>query len=443
MYAAFVVAMICLAALIAITRVSRHRVVTFLICAWILASPVFDAHFATIPLGRLSFDLRMERLLLIALSLYVLLRWTLGRRMYADLTNAPRWVYAGLVYLGLLALVDVIHLSHELSLREFVINLSIEGTFFVVLLVVAVTANDRMAKVITQSLIVVCVISSAIAIFQFFIDPQFFRYGVERPAFAGFVRANGVFASDHTQAYWLIAAVNAVLLTVRGRAARIALVSLFVVGLVLTFHRMSWIVFAVLMLMYWGRVRKVGFVTWWSAATVVVGLVFVLPATDVVASFARTAFVRERLTQDTGSYRMLFTVIAVSSVPDHPIIGVGSVKSSAYYARVRQEGLSEEEALGEYGGIHNSYLQLAYLKGVPVALAFLGFLLLAMKDLWRLTPQGSAYGYLELTEVLKFALGGLTNGLVLGSRIGILMAILLGVAVAMTQGRRIAPKVVR
>jgi len=437
MYFTFVVAMLFLAALIVITRTSRHKFLTFLVCGWILTVHVFDGHFATVPLGSTWFDMRGDRVLLLLFASYVLLRWTIGKRRYAGRQALPRWVCVGLLYLGLLALVDVIHLSRELSLRELVINLTVEGTFFLVLYVVVITVDDQMAKVICWSLILVSAVSSLIGIYQFFGDPMFFRYGVARPAFAGFVRANGVFSSDHIQAYWLIAGLNVVLLTVRRKAARFVLGGLFVAGLVLTFHRMSWIVFSILMLVYLVRVRKVTLVTWWSAATVVVGMVLVLSSTSLMETFGETAFVRERLTEGTGGYRVLFTAIALTNVPDHPILGVGTVKSSAYYSTVRAEGLSEQEARGEYGGIHNTYLQLAYFKGVPVALVFVAFLLVGMKELWKVRPDENAYAYLGSTEIVKFAIAGMTNGLVLGSQIGILMAILVGVGIGVGQRRGI------
>lgn len=440
MYLAFVVTMLFLAAVMSITCTSQNKFFTFLLSLWILTTHVFDGNFATVSLPPFSFDMRMDRVLLLGLSAYALWHWTFARRGRTEPEELPRWVYAGLGYLGLLALVDGIHLLGEFSLRELVINLSTEATFFLALYVVAVIVTGQTAKVICWSLILVCVISSLIGIYQFFVDPSFFRYGVSRPAFGGFLRANGVFSSDHIQAYWLIAAINVVLLTVPKGATRVALGGLFAVGLVLTFHRMSWIVFAILMMLYWARVRRVELVTWWGVATLVVGVSLMLPATDLVEDLGDTSFVRERLTQDTGSYRLLYTVLALTGLPDHPIVGVGSVTSSAYYSGAREQGLSEEEARGEYGGIHNSYLQIAYFKGVPVALAFLAFLLLGMKDLWRLRPDENVYGYLGLTEIVKFALGGMTNGLVLGSHIGLLMAILMGTAIAMSPGQNVRPR---
>lgn len=433
MYFAFLVVMLFVAVLLVLTRTSQHKLLSFLVCGWILTCAVFDGHFATIPLGSLSFDMRGDRVLLLLFAAYVLLRWTFGIRPDAARRTMPRWFSIGLLYLGLLALVDVIHLSRELSFRELVINVTVEGTFFLVLYVVAVTVDDRMARVVGWSLMLVCAVSSLIGIYQFFGDPMFFRYGVARPAFAGFVRANGVFSADHVQAYWLIAGLSVVLLTVRRKALRIVLEGLFVTGLILTFHRMSWIVFSILMLAYLARVRKVTLVTWWSAATAVAGMVVLLSATSLVETFGKTAFVRERLTQGTGGYRVLFTAIALTSVPDHPVLGVGTAKSTTYYSTVRAEGLSEQEARGEYGGIHNTYLQLAYFKGVPVALVFVAFLLLGIKGLWKVRPDESAYAYVGFTEILKFALAGMTNGLMLGSQIGILMAILVGVGVGMGQ----------
>jgi O-antigen ligase len=434
-YLIFIASMFIAAGTAVITMTSKHRLVLFLLTFWILAGQVYDGQLAALEASFLMFDLRMERVLLFAFSAFAVVRWTLKARGRVQFGLVPGWVRWGLLYFVGLGAVNVVHLSRGMPLRDFVINMTVEGTFFLVLYVVATTVSRKGIRVIVVSIIAICLISSLVGILQFFVDTDFFRYGVERPAFGGKLRSNGVFATDHVQAYWLIAGMNLSMLTIRTRWLSTAASVLLGIGLILTFHRMSWLVASVLAAIYLVRVQRMGFVPWLAVGTVVLASVVTVPYTNLARDVTGSALVQERLTEDTGGYRLLFTGLVLASIPNHPILGVGSASSSEYYSMVIAEGLSEETARGEYGGIHNTYLQIAYFKGLPIGLLFVIFLVAGMRHLSRAPVKSHVYGYLGFAEILKFGLACLTNGILLGSGLGILMAIHLGMAIGTDPAR--------
>lgn len=432
LYAIYLGATLLSAAFFAATRKICHPLIAFFLSLWILSNHVFNASMPSLSFGALTFGVRMDRILLAVSIVYMAVYWALGKLTRETVKELPPWTRWGFLYFGVLILVDLIHLAGGLSLQEFIVSVTQEATFFAVFLVVYTAADKPLSSILGISLLVICVVSSLVGAYQFFGDPMFFRYGVERPAFAGFLRSNGVFFTDHIQGYFLITGFFVAFLFVRGKILRYGLSSLFLLGIVLSFHRMSWLVFMILMFLYLTKIRRIRLKRWVLAGGFL-GTFTLMLGNEIIDSISRTEFVTERLVEDTGSYRVLFTFLAINNIPDHWVLGIGSPKSDEYYAAVMAEDLSEEEALGEFGGIHNAFFQIAYFKGVPLAILFSIFLIVGIKGLWSASVNANVLIFLGFMEFLKFAMAGLTNGILLGSEIGILMAIVLGIVVNRTR----------
>ena len=182
-YLVFVAVATVAALLLCTTQVRRHRLPVFLIVWWILAGHVYDGLITSIDSPIMAIDLRVDRILLVAFAALMFLRVMLLERTSVSLRAVPVWLRVGLLYMVGLALVNAIHVTRGLPVRDVVINLTVEGTFFLLLFAVIPVLSQDAIRVITRSLIAICVVSTAIGVAQFVGDPNFFRYGVGRPAF--------------------------------------------------------------------------------------------------------------------------------------------------------------------------------------------------------------------------------------------------------------------
>jgi O-antigen ligase len=110
----------------------------------------------------------------------------------------------------------------------------------------------------------------------------------------------------------------------------------------------------------------------------------------------------------------------------NPIWGVGTTESSAYFYGMLSTGVDRQWALGERGGIHNLYLLLLFLYGVPALVLFLLFLGSMLLTWRRLLRNHSGFYLVQFGFTLAYCVLNLTNGLQLSTDLGMLFAIILG-----------------
>ncbi|MGC9338046.1 MAG: O-antigen ligase family protein [Candidatus Cloacimonadia bacterium] len=319
-------------------------------------------------------------------------------------------------------------------MRELVVFFSSILTPLVIYLVLKRTTDKEMVKVFIKAILIVCTLSSIIGIYQFFVDPLFIRVGAEREAFSGLLRTSGVFNAEYTQAYFLIIGTFITLFAVRSRLLKYNLVILFLVGIVLTFHRMSWVVLILLSILYFIEVKKKK--VWQMITLGVFAIVFVFlffpPFVPIIKTgFMESPFVRERLLADTISGRLTLDKTLLKELPKNWLIGVGSVQSDVFYNTLLDAGWSEDYALGKQGlAIHNEFLLIGFFYGIPVLFLFSSFLISCLSYFWKKSKEKSKFFFITTLYIILFIIANLSNMFPLYSHIGLLLAILLGMSVA-------------
>ncbi|MBN2570803.1 MAG: O-antigen ligase family protein [Ignavibacteriales bacterium] len=316
--------------------------------------------------------------------------------------------------------VQLIHYFHYQNFNNFLSDTTQAFTFYIIFHVVLKHSDDNYRNSIIAGLLITVALSSLISVYQFFVDTYFFRFGVERPAFGGIFRGNGVFLSDHIQAYFLIPAIFYILLFCKKSLLRDSILILMILGLIVSFHRMSIIAFIVLFLIYLVKIKNKSF----KKVFVFFLIIGVIGYLSVKDSLLSSDIYQERISEDTGTYRMLFIAIAIDGIINKPIIGQGTRFSPEYFNMVYAYGFGKETASGRGGGIHNSYLLLGYFQGVPVMLLFIIFLIMTVKYFLKLFDLNNEQLYFFVSlHVIMFMLAGMTNGFIIGSEVGILMGI--------------------
>jgi O-antigen ligase len=298
-------------------------------------------------------------------------------------------------------------------------------------LVLKTDADAETIKVLGKSLIIVAVFSSLAAIVQFFINPGFLRVVAGRPAFGGHLRSQGVFNAEFLHSYYLIAALAFTALWVKSARIKWALIGLFLIGIALSFHRMSWIVACVLFLVYLALERRES-----SLKVIVLGgtLAFLLyflgtevfPIMDAVES---STVVRSRVADDTMTGRMRQYAMVLERFDDIAVWGAGSWGSDAYYSGMISIGL-REWASGQRGGIHNLYLALLFIYGLPAALLFCIALASIHIYIWRAYSRRGTIALFPLLFLVMYWIMNLTNSFPLTSEFGVFVGIVLGSSAA-------------
>ncbi len=419
-------------------RSRSHRFITFVISFWILGGSIINQDMFTLPLAQFSGGLQVGRILFLLLLMYGILLRGFGQ---PERMAVPRLPYEKYLYLFLVLFFVVLgyHLSSgSLPTREFV-RLS-DGTLrvLVIYLLLKRYSNSETLEVIFLSAMIVAVATSLVGFVQFFFEPTFLRVGDNRVAFGSHLRANGVFSSEYLNSYFLIAALALLLVYVRSAHVKTALAILFGSGILLSFHRMSWMVAAVVLCAYLVLQKRQQI---WKLAGVAAIAVFlgygifteVFPMQRVVQT---STMYRERISSNTIDSRLKFFSIVIDNFDKVALWGAGTRTSSLYYHGMMSTGIvGREWALGRSGSIHNLYLELLFLYGLSVLLAFCLMLLAMIRYHFARFKTGSTAFLFPVLFLVMFSLMNLTNSIPLDSQFGILFAIALGASAATGFGR--------
>ena len=427
----FVFAVAC-AAYLSIRNSNRRRVLAFLIAFWILGGSIIQQDFFSIPIEVLGGKLQIKRIIFLFLLLYLiffsLVRTRNGTRRIS-LTYEPLFY----VFIFWSLVVFIYHLlDGGLKLKEFV-RLT-EGTLmvFVVYLCLRRWADESLIKVFTRALIVVGVISSIVAILQFFVNPDILRTGSDRIAFGGKLRSNGVFDAEYMNSYILIGAGFLTLVsTAWSNRVKAVLLPLFTIGIVLSFHRMSWFVAFLLLIIYLVYEHKGKMWKFLLGASFVLFIFFVVTTElfPILQQFEETSLYRSRINQNTMTNRLRYYEMVLNNYDKIAVWGAGSMKSSLYYyGMIDIEG--RQWAKGEVGGIHNLYLETLFLYGTPLLClltAFLTTVLLSFKKYYR---KFGPFFLFQFAFTFMFCTMNLSNSFPFNSEFPVFFGMVLGLGAA-------------
>ncbi|KAB2836626.1 MAG: O-antigen ligase family protein [Candidatus Brocadia sp.] len=402
---------------------------------WIIAGDVLNTQYFVIPIGNFAgFELQFTRILLLAFTLYFLylicIR-SIGRHHSTIGTRIYRYeIYLSLYFI--LSLVAMLfHLSRSLTLKEITVVYSGWLTFLVFYYTAKNTVDLGFVKSVFYSILCVGILSSLVSIIQFFIDPYFMRAGVGRVAFAGKLRSDGVFTAEYTQSYFLIPAIMLTLTIIKNKY-RYLLMGVFLIGILLTFHRMSWIITILTITGYYllcaPKREKI-----FAIGSILVLSLIMVSLMPIVLNI-NSDFVNDRLFSNTVSGRTTIYEVAFRRMQNTWLFGVGSVRTNVYYADILKSG-EVWAATGEIGGIHNLFLNMGYFYGLPVVVSFCIFLISTVIFFAKKMYRFGTFYFVPTATIGMFILANLSNWFYLNMQVSLLLSIILGISVAVYQKR--------
>lgn len=414
---------------------SSHKYITFIIAYWILAHSVLNTQYFIIDIRSLPFDLQPARIIFILFSLYLFSTCISKRNRQSANAEKPLFETCLYLYIFLSIIVDTIHTIDILSLKDLIVNSTKLLTFLVIYLVLKIRADREMLKALGTALLIVCTISSIIGIYQFLFDPLFFRLGSQRVAFSGLLRSNGIFHAEYVQSFFLIPGIILALFTIRQKLPKYALIALFILGIIFTFYRTSYIITVLLLTLYFIRVKKTN-VCQMLAVLLCIGIALIYFSSILSLNLSRinrSSLFRDRLLADTMTGRIGYYTMVLKSMPKSWLIGFGSRKSNAYYKGMLNADAGKEVAMGEKGGIHNRYLAILFYRGVLSMTLYILFCVVAFYNFWKLSKFNGIFYFIPLFDLTKFILSNMTDSYALHTDMGLLLAIFLGTGVAVYQ----------
>jgi len=420
---------------------TQVRFGTFVITFWILGGSIIHEDIFNLPLTQLGGKMQIQQLIFLLLASYLLFLIFTQKHVPGKLFKPPyeKYLY---VFVCLFLIVLCYHWYNGiLTIKQFRGRAESMVIVLIVYLILKKYADMEMVKALGGALIVVAIITSLVAIAQFFINPNFLRIGALRGAFAGRYRSNGVFSTEYINSYFLTIATMGVLVWVRSKIKRKILIPLFLIGIFLSFHRMSWIVTIITFIIYYVMLKKQKV---WKFAIFAGVLFFSLYVAindlfPIMNEVENSSLYKSRISADTmtdrfGQYRMV-----LERIDKIFLWGVGSTKSSIYYHGMMSIGMGKEWALGESGGIHNGYLEILFFYGLPLVLIFCVMLISILKVFRRLFYESGLFFLFPLLFAVMYCLMNLTNAFSLIGYFGFIFGMIFGGSAAIACRNNLFP----
>lgn len=422
-YAYFLVAII-IAGYLVFKGKSRFKFELFFISFYLLTGNLNRLLTIKIP-GIDLFEIQPIRFLFFLLSFFILRKTLFSREKFSiGLSRKVPWFMVALIVYVIFMITSVLFNSPQMEIKDVLAQVHDALAFMVLVVAIGIMREKPSYDVIGRSIIITAVFSSIVSLIQIAADPYFLRIGIDRKAFGTILRSNGIFSSEYFNSYFLITALAWTLITVRNNTLKYFLVSLFTLGVISSFQRMSWIVLAVVIFSYLIYVQRIAIekiaLLGLSALTVIL-IISLFYARDIQQS----ALVKERLT-DTIEGRMGYYNLVMENIGKKPLLGYGDLKNEVYYKNMLRITGSRDRAMAIEGDLHSGYFSSLYLYGIPAFLWFTAFVILAVAYYARQIRTDHYFVIPFLVSIL-FLIGNLTNTFIFLSYISILFAVHIGI----------------
>ncbi len=375
------------------------------------------------------FEIQPDRFLFLLFSFYLFRKLFFSKEQQGGNFSTGK-VPVFLIFLVLNMLFIIISLFANLGPVEFkdamVSSVNILN-FGIIILALQRFLTKESIDFLGKTIIICAVFSSIISVLQVAVDPAFLRVGDFRGAFGSVLRANGIFKAEYTNGYILITAIIWTLTTMRNHALKFLLIGFFTLGVFLTFHRMSWLVLAIVLTVYFLMYERPALTTLSFLSLGGLSLLIVL-FISFHSNIMNSSLVQERLNDSIDGRKGYYTMV-LDNYDKRPIFGFGNRNNEVYFHSMMQITRKRERATGEEGGIHNGYFEILFFYGVPAFLSFILFIFSGMIYFWRLS-RFHLFFAIPLLFTIVYAMSNMSNTLNYGRYLSVIFAIILGIGMA-------------
>ncbi|CAM4170018.1 O-antigen ligase family protein [Zobellia roscoffensis] len=421
---------IAIAAIVALVIVlrseSKYKLEMFFLSLYLLTGSLNVLLNFKIP-GISFFEMQPIRVVYLLLLLRIIRNrlFSKTKTSLSDTVKIPWFVFALIGYILFLT-ISVLYTQVEKGYVTI-----IDSVAFIILIYGVRELKDQASyDLIGKSIVIGAIVSSVVSIIQITIDPYFLRIGDDRAAFGSLIRSNGIFNTEYFNSYYLIIAISWVLATTKRNSLKLVLVTLFALGVITSFQRMSWVILFLVLVSYLVYIQKISFEKLFFG--VFLGLSFILfVSVFYYQDIMKSSLVKERLT-DSVDGRQGYYSFVLNSIGDKPVLGFGDLHNEVYYENLLRITGHRERATAEEGDLHSGYFMAMFQYGIPAFICFLTFVILALLYYASLVKQGIYFMVPFMVSIL-FLIGNLTNTFLFLKYLAILFAIHIGIGMGIKQ----------
>ncbi len=419
-----------LAAYLVFKSNSKYKIELFFISFYLLTGNLNKLLTTKIP-GFGLIEIQPSRFLYFLLFFLIVRKMVFSRtRFHLTFDKKMPWFQMALLAYVILLMVSVLVNSAELGMVRVLDRIVDTMAFLVIMVSLSLMKDKHSYNLIGKSMIIGAVISSVVSIIQLSFDHYFLRIGDARIAFDGLLRSNGIFETEYFNSYYLIIAIAWTLIKIKNNYLKMALVSLFTLGVLTSFQRMSWLIVALVIVTYLAYIKKVAL-----EKLVLIGLtgfaVLLSLSIFYYQEIANSALVRERLT-DSVQRREGYYWLVLDNIGEKPLFGFGNLKNDIYYNEMLRITGDRNRAMAVTGDLHSGYFSALFLYGIPAFVCFLLFVLLSV-FYYASSYKVDKYFAIPFLVSIIYMIANLTNTFLFLTYIAILFAIHIGIGMGINQ----------
>lgn len=386
---------------------TQHKFVAVVIGGWIMMGTVLGTPMFIIKIPGISFfEIQPKRLIMLLFTAW------LARDIYLDIKNRSlrfkEHIPLFIIFLFshiVLSAISYYKNQHFVGSTKMIVEITILYGAMITFIVMRKTVDKEMIKFLCQIMITTGILTVLVSLIQL-AEPTFFRIGDQRAAFGPIYRANGVFSQEYYNSAFLIITIFWTLICVPKFWVKWGLTGLFLFGILITFHRMSYIIVSLLLVIYLLRVERVPIA--WMSLLAMGGIVLGLTVANLFAKdIAQSSVVQERMNEGIDK-RFMYYEMVFRDIPKRIWWGFGTIKNRYYYYAMLEITGNILRAEAAEGNIHNGYLETLYRNGLPSLIVFLGFIITTIMYFWSLPSKHIIYG-IPLAAIVLFTIANLTN----------------------------------
>jgi O-antigen ligase len=403
----------CILIALFLAKSAEERILAFIITLRNLAEPVLGK-IGIIDFESLPFDLQPNRIFFLILLAYLIKRITLEKLKKSTLEEKIKFFNFDYILIAFffLVVISLIINSNRMEIREiFSVPLSILY-YLVAYYTMKLYYNDKLLNIIIRGIIILALINSVIGIVQIMIDPEFLKTAEPRIAFGNIWRASGIFQSEYTLGVVLNTAIIFILLRNKILLHHYIFILLLLLGLFLTFHRLSWLTFLFIAVLFAIK-KKVNV----NLKISIIMFILAIGSTIIIAFFSQSNIISlsserknttliERIKSDTFLDRIKQFSISINILGNN-FWGIGTYETQEYYISMARHDLlvSKDIPLG----VHNGFLAIGVRFGILAMIFFIFYLAFISRYFYKRTNIHYPLSMIPLFVSIIWILSNLGN----------------------------------
>lgn len=357
---------------------SEKKIATGLIAFWVLFFPILSREEYLISL-HWGFDLHPTRIFLICGMLLLVVNFINKAITQNSIINKNKIAVFEVFMLAYILISSIVITINAPGFRIAVPLVSGQIVFAVMYYIARDHLNDNDNRRVEKMLIIFGVLSTFVAIVQFYFDPQFFRISSARSAFGDYIRSNGFMTNEYDNGLLLTLLLAIALLRFKSFNSKLLVILLYGFGVYFTMHRMSWIIFLISIFIYLLYKIRLNEKTSMNRMVIIIYLVVLSVFVALLAYFNLPGltkisqdYITDQLFRETINIRQELNIFGLNLIRQHPL-GIGDFNSTRYRLAYVNAGLpfSFTEPLI----IHNGFIATGVKYGIFGGLFFLAFML--------------------------------------------------------------------